>query len=75
MELRPVISALGRNKVGALLIALQMAVTLAILCNALYIVQQRLALIARPSGVDEEASQASNCTSRTETWRNSSCRR
>ncbi len=53
MELHPVISALGRNKVGALLIALQMAVTLAILCNALYIVQQRLALIARPSGVDE----------------------
>jgi putative ABC transport system permease protein len=53
MELRPVLSALGRNKVGALLIALQVAVTLAILCNALYIVQQRLALIARPSGVDE----------------------
>ncbi|HTW73967.1 MAG TPA: FtsX-like permease family protein [Steroidobacteraceae bacterium] len=53
MELHPVVSALGRNKVGALLIALQMAVTLAILCNALYIVQQRLALIARPSGVDE----------------------
>lgn len=53
MELRPVLSALGRNKVGALLIALQVAVTLAILCNAVYIVQQRLALIARPSGVDE----------------------
>ncbi len=53
MELRPVLSALGRNKVGALLIALQVGVTLAILCNALYIVQQRLALIARPSGVDE----------------------
>lgn len=53
MELRPVLCALGRNKVGALLIALQVAVTLAILCNALYIVQQRLALISRPSGVDE----------------------
>jgi putative ABC transport system permease protein len=39
--------------VGAALIALQMAVTLAILCNALYIVQQRRALISRPSGVDE----------------------
>jgi putative ABC transport system permease protein len=53
VELHPVISALRRNKVGGLLIALQMAVTLAILCNALYIVQQRLALIARSSGVDE----------------------
>lgn len=53
MEFGPILSALRRNKVGAALIALQMAVTLAILCNALYIVQQRRALIARPSGVDE----------------------
>jgi putative ABC transport system permease protein len=53
MELRPILSALRRNKVGAALIALQIAVTLGILCNAFYIVQQRRALIARPSGVDE----------------------
>ena len=53
MELRPVLSALRRNKVGATLIALQIAVTLAILSNAIYVVQQRLALVARPSGVDE----------------------
>ncbi|HEX4050242.1 MAG TPA: FtsX-like permease family protein [Steroidobacteraceae bacterium] len=53
MELRPILSALRRNKVGAVLIALQIAVTLGILCNAFYIVQQRRSLIARPSGVDE----------------------
>ncbi|HWG76358.1 MAG TPA: FtsX-like permease family protein [Steroidobacteraceae bacterium] len=53
MELRPILSALRRNKVGAILIALQIALTLGILCNAVYIVQQRRALIARPSGVDE----------------------
>jgi putative ABC transport system permease protein len=53
MEVRPVLSALRRNKVGAILIALQMAVTLAILTNAVYVVQERLALIARPTGVDE----------------------
>jgi putative ABC transport system permease protein len=53
MELGPILSAMRRNKVGAVLIALQMTVTLAILCNALFIVQQRLAVMARPSGVDE----------------------
>jgi putative ABC transport system permease protein len=42
-----------RNKVGAILIAVQMAITLAILCNALFIVQQRIALSQRPSGADE----------------------
>ena len=35
MELRPILSAMRRNKVGAILIAVQMAITLAILCNAL----------------------------------------
>lgn len=49
----PILSALLRNKVGATLIALQMAVTLGILCNAIFIVQQRVAKIQRPSGVDE----------------------
>jgi putative ABC transport system permease protein len=53
MELGPILAALRRNKVGAALIALQVAVTLAILCNAIFIVQQRVARTARQSGVDE----------------------
>jgi len=53
MEFRPIISAMRRNKVGAILIAVQMAITLAILCNALFIIQQRVALSKRPSGTDE----------------------
>jgi putative ABC transport system permease protein len=53
MQFRPIISAMRRNKVGAMLIAVQMAITLEILCNALFIVQQRLALSKRPSGADE----------------------
>ena len=53
MEVRPILSAMARNKVGAILVAVQMAVTLAILCNALFIIQQRLALSERPSGTDE----------------------
>jgi putative ABC transport system permease protein len=53
MEIRPILSAMRRNKVGAVLIGLQMAVTLAILCNGLFIVEQRLSLSQRPSGLDE----------------------
>ncbi len=53
MQFRPIISAMRRNKVGAILIAVQMAITLAILCNALFIIQQRIVLSKRPSGADE----------------------
>jgi putative ABC transport system permease protein len=53
MELRPILSAMRRNKVGAIVIAVQMAVTLAILCNGLFIIEQRVALSKRPTGTDE----------------------
>ena len=53
MEIRPILSAMRRNKVGAILIAVQMAITLAILCNALFIIEQRVALSKRPTGADE----------------------
>jgi putative ABC transport system permease protein len=56
MEFRPIISAMRRNKVGAVLIAVQIAITLAILCNALFIIQQRVAMSDRPTGIDDEAS-------------------
>lgn len=54
MEIRPILSSLLRNKTGALLIAAQVALSLAIVANALYIIRDRLALAARPSGVAEE---------------------
>lgn len=53
MEIRPILSALLRSKTGAILIAAQVALTLAIVTNALYVVNDRLAIAARPSGVDE----------------------
>jgi putative ABC transport system permease protein len=53
MELRPILSAMRRNKVGAMLIGVQMAITLAILCNALFIIEQRVTLSKRPTGTDE----------------------
>jgi putative ABC transport system permease protein len=53
MELSVILKSLRRNKIGAVVIAVQIAVTLAILCNALFIIQQRLAATHRPSGADE----------------------
>jgi putative ABC transport system permease protein len=53
MEIGPIFRALTRNKLGALLIALQIALTLAIVTNAAFIIRERAADIARPSGLDE----------------------
>jgi putative ABC transport system permease protein len=50
MELRPILSAMTRNKTGAILVALQVAIALAVVCNAWFITKQRLDLMARPSG-------------------------
>ncbi|MBW8901384.1 MAG: FtsX-like permease family protein [Massilia sp.] len=55
MSIRPILSALLRNKTGAILVALQVAISLAIMANALHIVSQRLAIAARPSGVADES--------------------
>lgn len=54
MEIRPILSALLRNKTGALLIAAQVALTFAIVVNAAYVIRDRLATAARPSGIDDE---------------------
>ena len=53
MEIRPILSALMRSKVAMILIGLQVALTLAIVCNALFIISERLAHMARPSGMNE----------------------
>lgn len=51
--LRPILSALLRSKTGPALIVLQVALTLAILCNALFVAQQRLQTARMPSGIPE----------------------
>lgn len=54
-EMRPILSALLRNKTGPLLVATQVALSLAMLVNALYVVQLRLDAANRPSGLDDES--------------------
>jgi putative ABC transport system permease protein len=53
MQIKPILTAMRHHKAGTVLIALQIALTLAIVCNALFIIQQRTARMSRPSGVDE----------------------
>ncbi len=53
MEFGPIWRAMMRNKGGYLLIALQIAVTMAIMVNAIAIMQERSIKMSRPSGIDE----------------------
>jgi putative ABC transport system permease protein len=53
VHLHPILSALLRSKTGALVVAAQVALTLAIVCNALFVVGARLDTASRPTGVDE----------------------
>jgi putative ABC transport system permease protein len=54
MDILPILSALRRNRVGAILIGIQIALTLAIVCNSLSIIQDRLAKMQRSTGIDEQ---------------------
>ena len=53
MKLHPMIAALRKHKAGVILIALQIAVTLAIVCNATFIIGQRIVRVNRPTGLNE----------------------
>jgi putative ABC transport system permease protein len=52
LNVRPIMSALLRNRTGAVLVAMQVALALAVMVNALYIVMQRIDKIGRPTGID-----------------------
>ncbi|HEV2703905.1 MAG TPA: FtsX-like permease family protein [Steroidobacteraceae bacterium] len=53
MDFLPILRALTKSKVGALLIGLQVALTLAIVCNSLSVIQQFTQRMQRPTGIDE----------------------
>lgn len=52
MEIRPILSALTHHKTGTVLVALQIAVSLAIIVNAMFIIAARVEKINRPTGMD-----------------------
>ncbi|MDH3811866.1 MAG: ABC transporter permease, partial [Gammaproteobacteria bacterium] len=53
MEFGPIWRAMMHNKGGYLLIALQIAVTMAVMVNAFAIMQERSIKMSRPSGIDD----------------------
>ena len=55
MELRPILSALRRHKTAAAVIVLEIALSCAIVCNALFLIGSRLERMDRPSGIAEDS--------------------
>ena len=53
IEIGLIVRALLRNKIGALLIALQIALTMTIMVNAIFMIQDRQSQMQRDSGLDE----------------------
>src|SRR3546814_14371252 len=53
MELRPILSTLLRHKTAAALIVLEIALSCAIVCNALFLIGNRIERIKLVSGVSE----------------------
>lgn len=52
LNVRPVVTALRRNRAGALLVVLEIAIALAVMVNAAWIVAQRVHAIGQPTGID-----------------------
>jgi putative ABC transport system permease protein len=54
MDFLPILSTLRRHKIAAALIVLQIALTCAIVCNAVFLIRERLHRMDTPSGVAED---------------------
>ncbi|MBM7129490.1 ABC transporter permease [Dyella mobilis] len=54
MSLPPLLSVLHRHKMSVSLIVLQVALSLAIVANALFVIEQRVDRVRQPSGLDEQ---------------------
>ena len=61
-EIRPILSALSRHKSSTLLIIMQIAITFAVVVNSISIIQQRVSLMNRDSGLKEEQIFSLNIT-------------
>lgn len=54
LDIGPILSTLGRHKLTATLIVLQIALTCAILCNATFLIGDRLRWMRTASGIDDD---------------------
>lgn len=53
IHVKPILAALRRHRIATMLIGLQVALACAVLCNALFMLSNRLDLMRMASGVDE----------------------
>jgi putative ABC transport system permease protein len=53
MDIRPILSTLMRHKIASLLIVLEIALSCAIVCNALFLIGERIDRMNVPSGIAE----------------------
>ncbi|WP_199096803.1 FtsX-like permease family protein [Dyella sp. ASV21] len=53
MDILPILSTLRRHKITAFLVIIEIALTCAIICNAVFIINQRIDRMNMQSGVDE----------------------
>ncbi|HEU4670001.1 MAG TPA: FtsX-like permease family protein [Dyella sp.] len=53
MDIRPIFASLRRHRIPALLIVLEIALACAVLCNAVFMISERVASIHLPNGIDE----------------------
>jgi len=54
MEIRPILASLRKHRIPALLIVLEIALACAVLCNAVFMIGQRVSDIHLPSAIDEQ---------------------
>ena len=55
MQIRPILAALRKHRLSTTLIALEIALACAVLCNACFMISQRITAMHVDSGVDEAA--------------------
>jgi putative ABC transport system permease protein len=53
LSIRPMLASLLRSRTGAILVALQITIALAVMVNAVWIVSQRIVDIEQPTGIDD----------------------
>jgi putative ABC transport system permease protein len=54
MEIRPIFASLRQHRIPTLLIVLQIALACAVLCNAVFMISQRVAEVSLPNAIDEQ---------------------
>ncbi len=53
-EIRPILASLRKHRIPAILIVLEIALACAVLCNAVFMISQRVADIHLPNAIDEQ---------------------